>query len=849
MKQMSVPILLMLIWALLAGCTAVPKPMPAPSPTTAVADAAPVVVERPSPTPIVTRVVEGVETAVMSTAIPSIAASRPAPEPHLPSIGDWLKSDVQLGVARTFPGFITDFINDSHTNQLFIITKQLGSPEIIGFNASRDEEAYHIVFDKDALDYRIFEDTIYIVARNLDGDHSSIVQARTATAGTLLWQTELFLGDVRIFDVSKTGLLIADHNWQANYTAFHLINKANGQTMWYSRPQVDCITARNTLVFATYIQFDCDDFAIRLDASTGKFISQIDHEEVPDDTIYFNPVVSNDKFLRIRSSWEPITADNPATQENRYLEAINLTTDQVIWTQLVPADVWNFVIDDEVLIYGTHNQIIRLSIDTGHEIWRTTLETEERTGLLLLDDWLLVGSANGYLHLIDVRTGQLTWQQGIWASISPRPYYIDPRAWTSYSVIVFSDLGFLELAPEGLQEWKLVSTESTPTFIPPEPTSTATPHPILTPPAANEQPPAPASLDQWPAFLMAFLNAHPGDNTAIDNLLSDWLANRESIGRAATAVTRVQDFNRDGLPDMLIVIDIDNYFLPGWVLLAIQEANGSYYLAWVRPATTPQFVTVADLNNDGITDFIYNDTVYGASQSFVTILPVGWNGSGFVDLSSEPIASTNVLPQQIRIEDINGDGKLEIIIRGGTYGSAAAGPNRTSTYTYGWTDTGYVLLSQVPDLPQGYYFFLMDANTQFTAGNYAEAIQIYEDSLFSGDAIYDFQADHQRAFAEFQLMLAYLLLGDETNAAAWATTGNYTDKLYGQVKQVFWDTYQATRDWTTAAEAARTRVRQAGYARAQLVSWVGYANVPLTLEEICPCTDCLQGTLGSPYYP
>ncbi len=68
MKQMSVPILLMLIWAPLAGCTAVPKPMPAPSPTTAVADAAPVVVERPSPT----RVVEGVETAVlMPDTLPS----------------------------------------------------------------------------------------------------------------------------------------------------------------------------------------------------------------------------------------------------------------------------------------------------------------------------------------------------------------------------------------------------------------------------------------------------------------------------------------------------------------------------------------------------------------------------------------------------------------------------------------------------------------------------------------------------------------------------------------------------------------------------------------------------------
>jgi hypothetical protein len=98
-------------------------------------------------------------------------------------------------------------------------------------------------------------------------------------------------------------------------------------------------------------------------------------------------------------------------------------------------------------------------------------------------------------------------------------------------------------------------------------------------------------------------------------------------------------------------------------------------------------------------------------------------------------------------------------------------------------------------------------------------------------------------------MLAYLLLEDGESAAYWANSGNYSDQLYSEVKQIFWDIYQESNDWTAAAEAARRRVRLAGFERSQLVPWVGYANTPLDLEDILPCADCLQGSIGSNFGP
>jgi hypothetical protein len=374
--------------------------------------------------------------------------------------------------------------------------------------------------------------------------------------------------------------------------------------------------------------------------------------------------------------------------------------------------------------------------------------------------------------------------------------------------------------------------------------------PVYTLPPGEGLPPAPDTAELWPAALLAFLNANPANVTRLAALLAEWFPNSPAPWIDSSFDIYSMELNGDGREELLVFIKSDYAGPPeGWVIVFQQEAAGQFTLAWSRPAALPELLVTSDLNGDGLLDFVYGDTFSGAHTATVWIVPVGWNGQVFIDFSLEPIASTNVYLDEVRIEDTTGDGRPEIIIHGGTYGSAGAGPNRASTFTYTWSEDGYVLLSQEPDLPQEYYFFLLKANERLVAGDWEAAVAIYVDSLFSENAIYDGNVEHQRAFAEFQLMLAYLLLGDETTAATWATSGHYPNEFYSEVKQIFWESYQANHDWTTAAEAARRRVRLAGIDRIQLIPWVGYANSSLTLEQICPCVDCLQGSIGSQFGP
>ena len=105
--------------------------------------------------------------------------------------------------------------------------------------------------------------------------------------------------------------------------------------------------------------------------------------------------------------------------------------------------------------------------------------------------------------------------------------------------------------------------------------------------------------------------------------------------------------------------------------------------------------------------------------------------------------------------------------------------------------------------------------------------------------------DSEMAFAEYELMLANVRLGDDQAAAQWAETGHYATQLYSQIKIAFWQEYQKNHDWTAAAEVARLQARLAGPERMQPwpIDWAGFPGY-ITLEQICPCPKCVQGPLA-----
>jgi outer membrane protein assembly factor BamB len=677
--------------------------------------------------------------------------------------------------------------------------------------------------------FAISNGTAYLASPDRTG--RLIISAYHLSNGALLW-TRPWLSAVPSAKLyaDENGLLLVEPGRTSSQVTLTMLD-TNGQEHW--RKHYQCQYPSGALFASGYLEVQCHQKALLLSRDDGALLEQT--------TIhgYAHGVATEQLLFRLH---RPLRGDQSARY---YLAAIDVENQATLWSYPVSDSdtVWRFSIFGEDIIYKVGSQVTRLEGRTGEVVWQQTVRSETGRHILEVDDWLLVGSDNGFLHMLSAETGALVWEQDIWATVSSRPIYIWPERWAEDIILINALHSYLALSPYGDLSWTL----PTPTPAAAVPLPTATAHPVLPTLVPGTVPTRPATIEQWPAAIVAFLNSQLTDVGQLQAVLEDWLSEGSGFGPYGTVDFIQVDLTGDGQFEHVIAIDGGGYLNEGWLLILQGGTARDYRLLWAEPTAMPCVMIVRDLNGDGLQNIVYSETFLGAHTASVALFPIGWRHDSLVDLSSGRIRTTNADLAEARIEDTTGDGRAEIIIRGGTFGSAGAGPSRTSTFTYGWSDDGYILLSEVPDLPQDYYFFLMDANQLLLQGSYSTAIEMFETSMFSDDAFYYGQIERQRAFAEFQLVLAYLLLGDESGAGRWASSGNYPDELYSQVKEIFWTQYQATKDWTMAAEAARTRVRLAGYERAQIIDWVGYANRPLDLNSICPCPDCLQGTIGSAY--
>lgn len=787
------------------------------------------------PTPIATVLVTKRPLPTISTSPPTLISPIPVPVKTITPIPTplslllpaMINEGVQLSVKQSYDS--VGYYNSSDNNESGILIDtnyEDDSIEIIDhlsnqkiFQLSNDPYAVagHIIF-------QLVENDLY----------SSLIAYDLATGATI-WEQVLSTNDWNDPEIVGDSILLTKSAVQDNSSTVRFFEQQTGLSLWQNQIPATCYSSVNMGEMQDTIFISCYDAYVVLNKATGELLY---HYQLPEYTDLFNPELVDNQLVFLRHAREE--NNSGFNVENFYLQSVNIQDlEHVLWQRQLDDKLYSFEVLDGDIVYAIENQVVRLNGRNGELVWETELITHDTARMLVEDHWLFIGSHNGYLHLLDGETGDILWEQDIWATLQPRPIYVNPTAWMGTSLLIYADYRMFEMGLDGETDWEGTQNLQRPT---PEPLPTQTPVPILPTLVPDTTPQAPVDMADWPAHILAYLNSSGTEPDELEQIVSDWL-----LGESSSAVATVKsvNLNEDSLPDLIVHINNGS----GWVLAFLQTSPDQYEIAWAQEATTSLLLAVVDLNKDGLTDFIYSDTIYGASQSTVTIYPIGWQDGSLKGFSTRPILSTNVWVDEINIEDVDGDGFVDIVFRGGTFGSAAAGLNRESTFTYSLQDGAYELASQESILPQDYFFFVVDANQLLTSGKLEEAVALYEDTLDSEDAIYSYNAIHQRAFAEFQLMLAYLLLDDEVKAAEYAGNGRYQDQLYGEIKQIFWETYQATQSWTEAAEVARKHIRLAGYKNSQLVYWVGYANTPLTLNDIVPCETCLQGSIGSDYGP
>ncbi len=570
----------------------------------------------------------------------------------------------------------------------------------------------------------------------------------------------------------------------------------------------------------------------RIDRATGEIQAST---RVSQNTSHEAAQFTDSQLYDVRTNWNEqypfVRADR------RYLEARNAQTYAVLWSQPLPIagtcqhmldqgdvfyacasqlgrlkgangqPIWQTLVDGgEVLsstttgpwafyqgdvIYAFGNQVSRFDDITGLATWQTMLRSNTLVSLMVSGDQLLVGTTTGYLHVLNANTGQLTWEQDVWASIEPRNVYMRPIGVTTQTLIIAAQNQLLSLGLDGATQWPLPTSE--PRVYPTTtPTPTATRYPVFTPPPADVMPAPPEDVLAWPAAMAAFLNAAPGNDARLAALLESW----QEAGQGLTNL-RTADFDGDGLQEWIITLT--SGYDQGW-LAVIRQNQGQYELAWLDASGLPDLAlsgdplaytgnfAVSDINDDGQNDLVYAMTSLGVCSSYSWVTPLSWNGQAFVSLDPAGLIAINDMTD-LKVEAQPDSGQKQIVIEGGWSGCLSQQAllyGKTSAYRL--RDGVYALDSTVPSPNRYYYFYLLEANQKLVDGDDAGVIALLEESLTSPAPAN--RTETEMAFAEYQLMLANVRLGNDQTAAQWAETGHYPAELYSQIKIEFWQTYK-----------------------------------------------------------
>lgn len=290
--------------------------------------------------------------------------------------------------------------------------------------------------------------------------------------------------------------------------------------------------------------------------------------------------------------------------------------------------------------------------------------------------------------------------------------------------------------------------------------------------------------------------------------------------------------------------------------LWIVNGNGPVFRYYNAPSSdifefiAPTIIGITDLTGDGLPELITDAPVCGANTCFNNYRVAGLKDGGVVDLVLPRPADDGTTPGPVismsyadtRIEDIDADGLPEIVVHGGTTGSAGAGVVRPRTEVWGWDGSAVSLTETILDPTAYRHHVLYEANNLMAAGDLTGAVALYEtvinDNALRDDG-YSYPPEQVRAdisaFAAFRLILIDRLIGDSERAAgrlAWLLATYPDSPVAGAADTLI-------REWGTAANAAELCDRVEGGLAAfenptGALADMGFGNPSLGAADLCP---------------
>jgi hypothetical protein len=383
--------------------------------------------------------------------------------------------------------------------------------------------------------------------------------------------------------------------------------------------------------------------------------------------------------------------------------------------------------------------------------------------------------------------------------------------------------------------------------------------------------PTPAFLysDKWmvqEGEILDFLNAY-GPQPLIDE------NERAALNHEPEFGFKYQDLTNDKVPE--IILGIASFYIFG--------CNGGKYQtllslpadAYMMPA---RIIEIQDVNRDGIPELtlvLDYDTQGGHGYQIYE-----WNGHQFHSLliSSSPgypesgeiyVSATG----KIYYQDIDGDGIKELIALKGipVWESYYNGlPWRNETWYYKWNGSNYISYNQEFDPPQYRFQAVQDGDRFVLSGEYDRALKMYQQAIFS-DTLEWWSIDRRQflqdvwtanlqkastptppkqdineyyylaAYARYRIMLLYFVRGWQQDAQI--VYESLQDKFpegqfgheYAEMAKVFWDDYQSSQDISHACTQAVAYAAQNPGILAYLGSdYHGWQSINYKPDDICP---------------